>query len=1013
MPVRFGVLGPLTVHSTAGEFRTIGPLKSRTLLGALLLEPNRIVPADTLKAALWGDRPPATATASLHNHVARLRRSLGAEGGDRLRARAQGFALHVGDGELDGDDFLRLTRRAQAARQLGDWEGAQQEAAAALALWRGTPFADLPQLAGHPWVTYMQEQRLEALECRFDALLCLGRYDGLAAELGVVIGEHPLREGLYRQLMLVLARTDRQGEALALFHSLRRTLVDELGVEPGPAVQETYQAILQGSDAPDAPAPSPGPEPPATVPVPPRPAQLPAPPHGFVGREDELASGCRTAKAPRAHTAVFVVSGMAGVGKTGFALHLADRLRPAFPDGQLYLNLHGATPGVTPLDPTRALATLLRDLGVGPRLIPADTASASALLRSVLAESRTLLVLDDAASVDQVRPLLPAGPGCTVLITSRQPLATLGAAVHFRLAPLSAQEGALLLQRASGRSWAPADAAQVARLVALCGQLPLALRVIAARLATRKALPVEDLVTRLAAQNDRLDHLELDDLSVRRSLAVAHDALAASAHGRDRDAALALVRIGALDLPDYTAPLLARLMGMPVRRAEDALDRLEEVALVEPIRSGRYAPHDLVRDYARELARRREGRAGHIEAVDRALHWYGARAAQCAAALRLGFPEGDRFKARAAAGGESFGDPAAALRWIEEEIENLLCLVRPGRPDDAVERVDAEGRIRRLQLIEALVPYLHDSGRTEDLRGLTRIAIVLARGNGDRTAEALALRHMASAHYAVGHLGEALLLIDEALALSAGSGDRATRLNLLGNRAVLLGELGRLTEARAALDECLALGEDGLQPLQEAVLLGHQGNIAAHTDARLALSYHDRSREIAVRLDFPVIVQSALCNMGRVLLALGEPGSALSRFDEGLRAADASGVSYWNAEREIRLGRAQALRRLGRVAEAEASCVELLGLSGERRDAYGTGLARYEYGHVLCAAGDDTAAQQQWRLALRALAGTDAAELPALRALVTAEQPGDPAGRRPGGPAPDPGGGAGPPPQTQ
>ncbi|MFJ3881616.1 BTAD domain-containing putative transcriptional regulator [Streptomyces sp. NPDC090077] len=286
--MRFEVLGVLTVCGAAGEARAVRALKSRALLGALLLAPNRTLSVDDLKGALWGERPPASATASLHNHIARLRRSLGAEGGDRLRSVSQGFALHVADGELDADDFLCWTRRAQTARQSRDWAAAHEEAAAALALWRGNPFADLPQLADHPWVAALHEQRLEALECRFDALLRLGRPDGLAAELGLLIGEHPLREGLHRRLMLALARTHRQAEALAVFHRLRRTLVEELGVEPGEAVQETYRAILRGPGTPedantDAYAPTttaepPPPTPPDAVPAPPRPAQLPAPP---------------------------------------------------------------------------------------------------------------------------------------------------------------------------------------------------------------------------------------------------------------------------------------------------------------------------------------------------------------------------------------------------------------------------------------------------------------------------------------------------------------------------------------------------------------------------------------------------------------------------------------------------------------------------------------------------------------------------------------------------------------
>ncbi|MDN3024140.1 BTAD domain-containing putative transcriptional regulator [Streptomyces sp. S.PB5] len=1144
--MRFAVLGSLTAVDDDGVAVVLGGPKPRTLLAALLLEPNRAVPVETVMTVLWGEEPPPTATASLHNHIARLRRSLRDVGGTRLRTRSHGLELLVGEGESDRPEFEAGVRRAQEAGHREDWAAAERFAGAALALWRGTPFADVPALAGHPVVTFLQEQRLQALECRYEALLRLGRLDGLAAELGVLVKEHPFREALHRQLMLVLGRTDRRAEALALFRSLRRTLVEELGVEPGPAVQEAHQEVLRsGAETPPSPQ---------------RPAQLPSSPGDFVGRDAHIAEIRGELESAAARTAVAVISGMPGVGKTGLALHVAEQLRPAFPDGQLYLNLHGATPGVRPLSPADALSVLLHGLGVDTRRIPCDVGAASALLRSTLAATRTLLVLDDAASVTQVRPLLPAGAGCAVLLTSRRPLATLGASVHVRLEPLSPQDGALLLERASGRSWTASDAEPVARLVALCGRLPLALRVSAARLRSRRNLPVAKLVERLARPEDRLDHLELEDLSVRRPLLAAHEALLGSGDPCDADAAAALVLVGALDLPEYGTHLMATALNRTERAAERALVRLAEVALLQEVGWDRYTPHDLVRDFARELASRPGEQDRTAAATERALRWYEERLAQCATALRpdpgrtaglgaglergrgagsgtgtkggrgvehglgrelgrdldhgrsleqgrdlgpvqdaglgrgpehgrsmeLGQGHDDRrspefgrdpqhgralgagqvsepgrnlvhgrspefgqghegkrspefgrgpehsqalgpgqgpepgrdlrhaqgpaprpgpelgrvLRSGQNPGGEQqfprprgpkqahhgerpadrpgtvFAGTAAALAWGDEEVANLLHLAGSG----------ADGRLgpaRTLALIGSLFPYLHDRGRARDLERLTRHAIALARSSGNTAAEGRALGHLASAHYSAGHLRRALLLLDEAVELSEALSDDTARMRHLGNRAALLRELGRGDDARTTLARCLALRPERLTPVEEAELLGHQGHVAELTDPRSALAYHRRSRDLAREFGSAVIEQVALCNAGRVHLRLGEPARALHSFDEALQVMTACGA-HWNAERETRLGRAQALRALGRLEEAEDVCAVLIREAAARGDTYGRGLAEYECGHVRQALGDERSALRRWHGALSALEGTDAQVLGDLRALAAA-----------------------------
>ncbi|MEU1663049.1 BTAD domain-containing putative transcriptional regulator [Streptomyces sparsogenes] len=266
----------------------IGSPKGRALLGALLLRPNRAVPLDTLEAVLWGESPPATASASLHNHVARLRRVLAEDGEPRLRAVPGGYLLTVGAGELDSELFTERLDRARAGRLRQDWAAVGRETVQALELWRGAPLDNLPDPAlSHPEVRpqiqQLQEARLQALEWRFDAELRLGRHGGLAPEPARLAEEHPLSEVFHRQLMLVLHRTDRQAEALAVFRRLRRTLIDELGIEPGPAVQQTHQEILTArqvslSVAPAVPHPATGPPGTATGPLlaPPAPPRTPA-----------------------------------------------------------------------------------------------------------------------------------------------------------------------------------------------------------------------------------------------------------------------------------------------------------------------------------------------------------------------------------------------------------------------------------------------------------------------------------------------------------------------------------------------------------------------------------------------------------------------------------------------------------------------------------------------------------------------------------------------------------------
>uniref|UniRef100_UPI003CD08EFA AfsR/SARP family transcriptional regulator n=1 Tax=Streptomyces hawaiiensis TaxID=67305 RepID=UPI003CD08EFA len=730
--MRFGLLGPPVLFrddhgGPLSDAVPVASVKSRALLATLLLDAGRIVPAEALEDALWSGAPPLSARASLHNHIARLRRLLDDPG--RLRTVPSGYLLRLDEGELDVHVFDGHVSAARAAHTGQAWERVLRECAAALGLWRGVPLAGLaPEVGGYAFGQRLCEARLLLLEWRHDAELALGgpRLHELVPELAALTGEYPLREVYHRQLMLALHRTGRRAEALAVHRDLRTRLVGRLGIEPGAGVREAHVEVLRGvvgdggaaepggsgngrapvcpaaggpradpgglvsharagsgesvsrtgtesgesvshagspggsgepvshagspggsgdrvlplasPDAPAGPVPPPaspgdlaGPVPPPASPddpagpVPP-PAQLPPAPNPFIGRRALCDSLQRALTAPTPHP-VAVISGMAGVGKSALALQVAHQMAERFPDGRLHLDLHGATPGMAPLTPGEALSALLRDLGTEPCRIPERPDAAAALLRSLLAPTRMLLVLDGAVSAAQVRPLLPGGAGCAVIVTSRSPLTALDGAARFPLAPLSDEESTELLRSASGRDGL--DGTGAARLlVELTGRLPLALRVLAARLAARRALTPEMLAGQLATPGERLRHLEYDDLSVRRSLAVAYDALAASERETDRDAAHTLRGIGTLDLPAYGVSLLARLTGIGEARTEAALDRLLDVALVEETTYGRYLPHVLVRDFARE-------RAGECSAVDTAgtaLRWYAAVAEQILAA---------------------------------------------------------------------------------------------------------------------------------------------------------------------------------------------------------------------------------------------------------------------------------------------------------------------------------------------------------------------------------------------
>ncbi|OEV00655.1 hypothetical protein AN217_25865 [Streptomyces qinglanensis] len=956
--LRFGLLGTVCLFDqVTGEPCPVGGTMVRTLLAALLREPGRVVTAEALQDALW-DSPPPSARASLQNFAARLRRVLDDPG--RLRGLRTGYRLVVQDGELDVRVFRRGVVAARAAAAAGRWSEVSERTRAALALWRGAPLTGVrTEFVDLAYADRLQEERLELLEWRMEARLALREDPAeFVPELTGLAAGHPLREAFHRQLMLALHRSDRQAEALEVHRVLRRTLAERLGTEPGPAVQAAHREVLAVPAAPRGKGRGAARLAPATTP--------PAP-SCFTGREAERAAlrsalGGTADGGPR----VAVVSGMPGVGKSALAAQAAYDLRSVFPGGQLHVHLHGAAADGSRRTPQQAIAVLLRDLGVAPQDVPGDEEAAAALLRTVLACERILLVLDDAACAAQVRPLLPAGAGCGVLITSRSGLTALDRVRHVALRPLTARESAALLRTASGRDDGIGAGHQ---LVALAGGLPLALRVMAARLAARSTLTADRLALLLDGDG-LLEGLEYDDLSVRRLLTGAVRALRESERGVDRDAALVLDCVGSVPLPDYGEPLLARLAGLPAGRTAAALERLTQAALLEEPAPERYTAHDLVREAA-------AGCPASADRLSTALNWYAEGTGRLLCTLvppgaerrdRLYVPEGD--------GAGTF--PDGIVGWAEAELPNIVVLADcvAGAAD-----VRAADGAALAGVVRQLFPFLQRYGRINELDELARHALTAACAVGDAHAISIALSDLAGSHFLAGRLNQALEFTGRALRLQRASGDRVGIRRSLSHQGLLLDRLGRDADAQDALHEALGVAHDLADTVAQSHVLSHLGNLADHRgDPTGAVTFHERSLALGERNGDAVVRHTAYCNIGYALLRSDEPEQALLRFQRGL--AVLRDFPDWHSETQTRLGLVRGLRAMGDARRALDEATRLAELASKRHDRHAEGLAHYERGHVLAVTGRAQQAREQWGAALEALSGTDSAEVPELRELL-------------------------------
>ncbi|MFF3330702.1 BTAD domain-containing putative transcriptional regulator [Streptomyces sp. NPDC002888] len=582
--MRFRLLGPLEIQA-GGRRVPVAADKQRTVAAALLAARGRAVPVAALVNEIWGEHVPASAVPNLRTYVMRLRRG-DEELAARLTTAPTGYLLRVEPDELDVRVFEEATRQGREAMAEGDACTAVSAFDHALAQWRGGALEDVrlgPAL--NELAQALAEQFARTVEDHATAALALGDHREVVDRLRPFVERHPLRERAHARLMLALYRCGDVHGAIRVFQRAREVLREELGVDPGGELRGLLQSIV--SRAPELDTPRPGPAAAVSRPVP---RQLPPGPTVFVGRSAELG---RTAAALRADTgpAVVAIHGPAGIGKSALALRAAHAVADHFPDGQLYADLQGARSGLRPLPSRAVLGRFLRALGVDRHRLPKSEAEAAALLQSLLAERRVLVLLDNAADPSQVRPLLPAGPGCATVVTSRSVLCTLDAE-QVGLGELGHADVVRALALQAGEARVAREPEALGAVARACGGHALAVRIVGARLTERPDLPIARLGERL--ERRRLAEWCSGDLDLRACFAASYETLSDTA-------ATALRLLAARRSADLDVGRVAVLLGSDAPTAEAALDELVRARLLDAVGERRFRMHRLVRLYATEL----------------------------------------------------------------------------------------------------------------------------------------------------------------------------------------------------------------------------------------------------------------------------------------------------------------------------------------------------------------------------------------------------------------------------
>ncbi|MBG0828702.1 winged helix-turn-helix domain-containing protein [Planomonospora sp. ID67723] len=950
------LLGP--VEAWQGERRlALGGPKPRALLATLLLGAGRVVSVGRLVDVLWEKEPPASAHALIQTYVYGLRREFASAGEEHLiETRLPGYAARVRSGQLDVEVFERTVAAGRRHAADDDHESAAAELREALALWRGSALGGIGNaLRGE--AERLEEIRLSVLEERVGAELALGREAETVAELAELVRNHPTRERLRAHLMKALYKLGRQADAIGVYHEGRRTLADELGVDPCAELRSLYEAMLRADPSlatpvpPVRPAPVASPRRPPASALPPAPAppaepavhvpnQLPRDIADFTGRDKQLGELSAALTAPGDAMTVCVISGKGGVGKSTLAVRVAHQVAAAYPDGRLYADLRGVTG--SPAPPLEVLGRFLRALGVPPGAIPDTLQERIDAYRSALAERRVLVVLDDAGAEQQVRPLLPGSRTCAALVTARPRLAGLDGTRLSDLDVLGAEASVDLLARIAGPERVHTEHEAAERIVRLCGHLPLALRTAGARLAARPHWPLTTLATRLTDERRRLDELTAGDLEVRASVALSYQ-------GLDEVAKTAFRRLGLLGVPDFASWVVGALLDVPEEDGEEVVERLMDAQLIDHVTvdvagQGRYRLHDLLRVYAAERAEAEEPVAERAAAVTRALGGWlwlimQASAASPSGALSLRRGYTTARPAGSAPPGRAARDMTA---WFAAEAPALVVAVERAAAMDLSEVT--------CEVAAALCSSSFSvDTRFEEWRRTHEAALEAARRTGNVLGEATLLVGLGQLRCRQDRYPEAQVFFRQALPPLREGGDVHGEAVAVAGIGVACREQGDLARASARLREAgatfLELGDDAgigyVNRLAGAVLL-EQGDFGgARSLLEEALGAY---RRLGSKRGEGLTLRSA----GLVHRASGDLVPAEALCEQAVVLLEEAGDTLMTAYAVQSLAKTRI--RLGRGPSVLPGLMEALRVCEQHRDRFGTALIQRTIGelHLAC-----------------------------------------------------------------
>ncbi|MEV8638314.1 BTAD domain-containing putative transcriptional regulator [Streptosporangium sp. NPDC051023] len=957
--LRFALLGPVQAWRNGVELDLGTPLQRSILTMLLLREGRAVTPAEMIDA-VWGEDAPPRALGALRTYVSRLRAVL--EPGRSPRTRPElltsvgrGYALRLSDATLDQVLFERGVQEAEAARRSGDRHGAAESLRASLALCTGEPLAG----AVGPYAEHQRgrlvERRMSVLETLMDLDLELGRHADVVSELVALTADHPLRERLRAQLMLAYYRCGRQADALAVFAETRAALIDELGIEPGPGLATLHQRILSGDPsltvatvaAPVRQAPAKsleqGAEPEAAEPEAPelpRPAQLPAAVNDFTGRR-HIVARLRTLLSTQASAdgvPVAAISGIGGVGKTALAVHLAHTMQDLFPDGQLYADLRGHSE--EPTAPESVLAAFLRGLGLPPDVIPDGLAERSALFRSLLAERRMLVLLDNARDAAQVGHLLPGSTGCAAIVTSRHKLADLASARLVDLDVMEPDEALSLFGTVAGAERMAAERAAAMDVVAACGFLPLAVRIVAARLAARPSWTVASLVPRLADERRRLDELRVGNLAVEATFALGYGQLAPPQ-------ARAFRLLSLPDGPDISVGGAAAMLELHPTDAEDILESLVDASLLEAPAPGRYRFHDLLKLFARRTSERGADAEAGVPALRRLLDFY----LGCAqSAHRLAY-EGSMVADQLSVSGpgHTFASADEAVAWLSVEAESLFAAISQTAAQ-VTDLQEERALLSAADLLLAMEPLLESGSHAREFEQRTRETLAAAQRLGAPSSELRCRYVLGRVLFGANRLAEAQEEFQASLSLAV-EGDRIVSGEALNALAVVAGRRRRHEEALALFDSARKAFREIGAPGGEALTLSYSARDHLFLgQAEEAIAAAEQGLAIFIEIGSSAGTARARYHLGMVLSRVGRLNEAVHHHAECLAFFRASRQRVWEQRVCSRL--AETFITAGRFGDATRHAEQALMVSREIGHPYGEALSLWVLGRALTGQGD-------------------------------------------------------------